>query len=144
MFAAKLGNKVVAVEPYYDNILRIHKAAFLENIQDNIILIQNAISNKRNEIKYIHKNKINVAGQSMLYHKKKKFKKDESNKNLVETILFDDLVSYLPYRNNKTMEIFKKAVLKIDIEGFEPFALAHASLLFNTFDIRIIFMEWGD
>ena len=42
------------------------------------------------------------------------------------------------------MDIFKKAVLKIDIEGFEPFAFAHASLLFNTLDIRIIFMEWGD
>jgi hypothetical protein len=31
----------------------------------------------------------------------------------------------------------KKAIIKIDIEGFEVFAFESASLLFETFDIRI-------
>lgn len=33
--------------------------------------------------------------------------------------------------------------MKIDIEGYEPYALSHASKLFDKIDIRVIFMEWG-
>ena len=55
LFAAKLGHKVVSVEPFHDNILRIHKSAYLENFFNNITLIQNAISNKRNEKKSLSK-----------------------------------------------------------------------------------------
>jgi len=144
LFAAAMGRKVVTVEPFYDNILRIHKAAFLEKTFKNIILIKNAISNKRNEIKLLTANQINIGGQSLLENKDKIYQMDKNNKYLVETILFDDIVPYLPYRNDSTKEKFKKAILKIDIEGFEPFAFEHASLLFDTLDIRIIFMEWGN
>ena len=34
-------------------------------------------------------------------------------------------------------------MIKIDIEGHEPFALSHSSKLFSSLDIRVIFMEWG-
>ncbi len=144
LFAAKLGRKVVTVEPFHDNILRIHKAAYLENTYSNITLIKNAISNKRNEFKLLAQNSKNIGGQSLLENKDKTFQKDESNKYLVETILFDDIVDYLPYKNDLTKEEYKKAILKIDIEGFEPFAFEHASLLFNKLDIRVIYMEWGN
>lgn len=33
--------------------------------------------------------------------------------------------------------------MKIDIEGFEPYAFSHAQKLFAKLDIRFIFMEWG-
>ena len=39
--------------------------------------------------------------------------------------------------------MYKQAILKIDIEGFEPFAFQHAAKLFDAIDIQIIFMEWG-
>ena len=139
-----MGRKVVTVEPFHDNILRIHKAAYLEKTYKNIILIKNAISNKRNEIKLLKAESSNIGGQSLLDHKDKIYKKDENNKYLVETILFDDIVPYLPYKNDTIKERFKKAILKIDIEGFEPFAFENASLLFDTLDIRIIYMEWGN
>ena len=139
-----MGRKVVTVEPFHDNILRIHKAAYLEKTYKNILLIKNAISNKRNEIKLLGSSHNNIGGQSLLDHKDKIYKKDENNKYLVETILFDDIVPYLPYKNDTTKERFKKAILKIDIEGFEPFAFEHASLLFDALDIRIIYMEWGN
>jgi FkbM family methyltransferase len=139
-----MGRKVVTVEPFHDNILRIHKAAYLEKTYKNILLIKNAISNKRNEIKLLGSSHNNIGGQSLLDHKDKIYKKDENNKYLVETILFDDIVPYLPYKNDTTKERFKKAILKIDIEGFEPFAFENASLLFDTLDIRIIYMEWGN
>ena len=67
----------------------------------------------------------------------KVFTKDEKNKYLVETILFDDIIPYLPYKNKYTLEKYKKAIIKIDIEGFEAFAFESASLLFETLDVRI-------
>ena len=50
---------------------------------------------------------------------------------------------FLPKKNQKTGEKFKKALLKIDIEGYEPYAFQNASLLFDTIDIQTIFMEWA-
>ncbi len=41
-----MGHKVLAVEPFYDNILRLHKAATIERIVNKITLVQNAITNK--------------------------------------------------------------------------------------------------
>ena len=143
LFAAKMGHKVVSIEPFYENIIRIHKAAYLEKIHANIVLITNAVSNKRNEIKLLEANANNIGGQSLMQHKNKTFVKDEKNKYLVETILFDDIVPYLPYKNLNTKEKFKQAILKIDIEGFEPYAFECANHLFNTLDIRVVFMEWG-
>lgn len=59
----------------------------------------------------------------------------------VQTVLFDDLVPYIPRTNEN--KVYKKAILKIDIEGFEPFAFKHAAKFFDAIDIEIIFMEWG-
>lgn len=143
MFAAKLGHKVLAVEPFYDNILRIHKGSYMEKIYNNIVLIQNAISDKRNEKKSLFKLPIAIGAQSLIPNKEFSetypIEKNESHKYLVETILFDDIVPYLSNKENK----LKKGLLKIDIEGYEPYAFQNANLLFNTIDIQIIFMEWN-
>jgi len=143
MFAAKLGHRVLAVEPFYDNILRIHKGSYMEKIYNNIVLIQNAISDKRNEIKSLFRLPIAISAQSLIPNKEFSetypIEKNESHKYLVETILFDDIVPYLSNKENK----LKKGLLKIDIEGYEPYAFQNANLLFNTIDIQIIFMEWN-
>jgi len=136
-----MGYKVLAIEAFYENVLRIHKACFLDETYDNIVLIHNALSDKPNEIKMLNKNDDNVGAQSLLPFNKINFTKNKTNKYLVETILFDDIIPYLPFKNDKNEE-FKKAVLKIDIEGFEIFAFQHAEKLFDTLDIKIIFMEW--
>jgi len=132
----------VAVEPFHENILRLHKASHLEKTFNKITLIKNAISNKRNEIKQLGSDKENIGGQSLLNNKEKIFQKDENNEYLVETILFNDILPYLPLKNETTKEKYSKAILKIDIEGFEPYAFEHADLLFDTIYIQIIFMEW--
>ena len=111
LFAASMGRKVLTVEPFYDNIVRLHKAAAAENIQDNIKLIQNALSNKRTEIKRLQPNSDNIGGQSLLKDKNVNFKKSDmaGDKYLVETILLDDLVEYLPdtQRDILKMRIFQ-------------------------------------
>ena len=84
----------------------------------------------------------NIGGQSLLQQKNKTFVKDEKNKYLVETILFDDIVPYLPYKNSQTKEKYKQAILKIDIGGFEPYAFECSNLLFESLDLRVIYMHW--
>jgi len=142
LFAAKMGRDVLTVEPFFDNIIRIHKAATQENIQNKITLLKNALSNKRNEIKMLQPDSTNNGGQSLLQNKDKTFSKDENNKYLVETILFNDIIPYLP--KNAENKDYKKAILKIDIEGFEPYAFQHAEKLFNLLEIPIVYMEWGN
>lgn len=142
LFAAKLGRKVLTIEPFYPNILRIHKAISIEKAQNKITLIQNAISNKRNELKKLYKNQRNVGGQSLYPNKDDTFIKDAKDEYLVETILLDDIIDHIPFRNVERKEKFQKAIIKIDIEGFEPFAFEHAQKLFTILDIEIVFMEW--
>ena len=77
----------------------MHKASFIDKTFNNIVLIKNAISNKRNEIKLLDSNKDNIGGQSLLNNKEKIFKNDVNNKYLVETIVFDDIIPYLPFKN---------------------------------------------
>ena len=49
-------------------------------------------------------------------------------------------MEYIP-KNSKN-ENYKKAIIKIDIQGFEAFAFQGAKKLFDTFEIQVIFMEW--
>ena len=78
----------------------------------------------------------------MLNHKSETYTKDPNNKYLVETILFDDIIPYLPKKSDGTN--YKKAILKIDIEGFEPYAFTNAKKLFDLIEIQIVYMEWGN
>lgn len=137
-----MGYKVVTVEAFYENILRIHKASYLDKTFNNIVLIHNALSNKRNEIKMLQPYPGNIGAQSLLPFNNQKFLRNKTNKYLVETILFDDILPYLPYRDDAKKEKYKKAALKTDIEGFEPFAFEHADQLFDKLNIEIILMEW--
>jgi FkbM family methyltransferase len=149
LYAAKLGCDVLTVEPFYDNIMRIHKAAFNESLGDKITLIKNAISNRRGEIKLLKKRLTNIGGQSLIENKNRNFTKDDmlnqndiNSKYFVETILFDDIVYNLPL--NKDGREYTTAIMKIDIESFEPYAFQYASKLFDTLKILVIYMEWGN
>ena len=61
-----MGYQVVSVEPFYENVLRIHKASYLDKTYRNIVLINNAVSNKRNEIKMLKPLSSNIGGQTLL------------------------------------------------------------------------------
>lgn len=140
LFASKMDRAVVTVEPFHDNILRIHKAAKLANVENRITLFKNALGDERNKIMRLSPNKNNVGGQSLLPQKDIAFRANASDKYLVETVWFDDLVDYLPKRENG--QDFDQAILKIDIEGFEPLAFTHASKLFEKIQINVVYMEF--
>lgn len=78
-----MGLRVLTVEPFYDNILRLHKAARIERVEDKITLIQNALSNKRNETKLLQPSNNNIGGQGLLNNLHKTYIKNSNNKYLV-------------------------------------------------------------
>lgn len=109
LFAAKLGRDVVAVEPFYENIIRFHKAVVAENLQSRIRLITNAISDERGRIESLQKMEDNIGGQYLIRENHNVIdssndrvifsKSDRSwNKYLVETIVFDDIIDFLPIK----------------------------------------------
>lgn len=135
-----MGRDVLAVEPFYDNIIRFHKAVVVENLEQRIRLITNAISDERGQVLSLEKMEENIGGQfierSINGSNLRTYQKSDrlTNKYLVETILLDDLVDYLPKMPNG--QPYTKAMMKIDIEGYEPFALAQAQKMFEILDIR--------
>jgi FkbM family methyltransferase len=145
LYAASVGAKVLAVEPFYDNQLRLHKAAVLARRQDRIVLVKNALSNKRNEIKRLNRRIDNIGAQGIIHNEtysnefKSSLSSDDS-KYYVRTILFDDLIDYIPL--NDENRPYQKAIMKIDIEAYEPYAFQHASKLFDRIKICMLFMEW--
>ncbi len=143
LFAAKMGRDVIAIEPFFDNLLRIHKAAFLEKTHTKITLIYNAISNQQNEIKMLKKSNDNIGGQSLQNASSHLINEKSNNKYLVNSIFFDDVLEVIKANEIKQGKVYKKAILKVDIEGHEIYALERAEKLFRAISIEIIFMEWG-
>jgi hypothetical protein len=83
----------------------------------------------------------NVGNRYLKENKNFQTNQDENKKNyIVETILFDDMIKYFPKRSNG--KPYDKAIIKIDIEGFEVYAFEHANQFFKNYEVQIIFMEW--
>jgi len=60
-------------------------------------------------------------------------KADKKGFQTANTILMSDLLPLIT---------FKRAVMKIDIEGYEHFAFASSEPLFDAIDIPLVCMEW--
>ena len=116
LIAAKLGRDVLLAEPFLPNILKIHKAAQLENLHDKMTLVRNKISNKR----------------SYEY---------ESNKIKNSKIVLDDLINYLP--KDKFNKSYKNAIVKIDMNqaDLKPIIFDSAGSLFNKVNINFMLMK---
>lgn len=141
LFAAKMGRQVIAVDPFIENLFRIHKAASIENTRDRITLVYNAVSNKRNKIMSLIKSSDNIGGQTLNDVQEMSIDKWRllNNKYLTSTIYLDDLLYLIPNTTRK-----RKAIIKIDVEGYEAFVFERAESLFTSLDIEVVFMEWGN
>ena len=138
-----MGHSVVIIEPFEENILRIHKAIYLEYLQDRVFLVKNALSDKRNKIILMtNLEEANIGGQILLNRAKNFSGTDlQNNKYLVETIFLDDIVDYIPFK--KYSKKHRRAIIKIDLKGFEYHAFSNCKKLFALYDIRMIYMEWA-
>ena len=135
LFAAKLGRKVIAVEPFSDSFIRIHKAAQLESLTDKITLITNGVSNKRGIVKKLKKNDKNIGGQGIDENSPVDASLINKDKFYLRTIEMDDLITVLP-------RDFSEAIMKIDIEDYEIKAFKKADKLFARVKFHAVFIEW--
>ncbi len=131
--AAAIGHQVLAVEPNIHNIVRLHRAAQQGQLETRITLLQNAISNVRGvaKIRYSTNNQGDTQIRMMSGQQN-----GTASKNVevyTKTIIMNDLTEYCR---------FSKAIMKIDIQGFEHKAFQHAEELFKKVQIFKVLMEW--
>ena len=131
LVAAHMGHKVVAVEPFLNNIHHFQQASQIGNVEQYITLLKNAVLDKRGvfELGMDYRNQggviIDVNSENRQCLSKDCFQ--------TTTIFLDDLLEVIK---------FKQAIMKIDIEGFEHLALRYSSRLFKEINIPYIIMEW--
>ena len=137
LFAAKFERKVISVEPFYENYIRIQKAAQIENLTNNIILVANGISDKKGQVSKLKRSEKNIGGQGIddTFADKSSSSYNPDDRYYLKTIELDDLILVLS-------DNFKEAILKIDIEDYEIKAFKKAQRLFNRVKFHAIFMEW--
>jgi hypothetical protein len=109
----------------------------------------NALSNERKQVK-VSILDTNIGGsyvnQPEIVDPEQKYSPTSSSV-IVNSILMDDLVDVYKYKiaNNKTSNqtISRKFVIKLDIEGYEPFVFEKSERFFKDLEIVAIFMEFG-
>ena len=129
LLAAKMGRKVVAVEPLRENLLRLHQAAVLAGTESQIIVLQNAISDTRG-VATIKKSGTNQGDTRV----KMGYEPCVGSCPIkVHTILMSDLRYILT---------FDRAIMKMDIQGYEARAFVHIGPLLDAIVVPYIYMEW--
>jgi FkbM family methyltransferase len=131
LLGAKLNRRVVAVEANGENIRKIHKSLQLNGFENLVTVVYNAVSDRYEQLQVDLDELHNIGGG----HTKPigTSAPGHSRVDTVSTIFLDDLLEIVT---------FKQAILKIDIEQYEPKAFRHASKLFKNVDIKYVFMEW--
>ena len=131
-----MNRTVLAVEPFYDNVLEIYKAIQIEKLQDKIILVQNFISEGiDNQKKVNHPETI----QSLLANKFKRYPKVKIQVEYdIKTITFDDILYFIP-EIRKKQKFFSQTIMKVDMNGLEPYAFSRVYRLFSFLDVKILF-----
>ena len=129
LIAGNMGHEVVAVEPEESSLKRLHKAVKLSNLEDKIIAIRNVISDTRKmvSLKTFKDNHggTQVSNLEPCFHVR--------CMPSVKAIHMDDLLEVVH---------FKKAVIKMDIEGHEHIAFRHSSRFLSKVYVPFILMEW--
>lgn len=149
LIAAKFNRNVIAVEPLHDNMIRIHKAAYLENVRANIVALVNAVSNERKQLN-IQLVDDNIGGSFVISDGEAAIVNADNDaltrsSVIVNSIIIDDLVDIIKIKfGSKGLNGQKlKFILKVDIESYEPFAFENATRLFEKFDVVAIYLEIG-
>ncbi|KAK2714592.1 hypothetical protein QYM36_008969 [Artemia franciscana] len=125
LLSAKMGHDVIAVEPYIRCLLRLRKAAKMNELDNKIKIVESGASNDRN-FYYMYFKKGNIGGTYL--------RESESASSVrVKTVILSDLISI---KERRTL------IIKADAEGFECKSLYDPNL-FEVWHIPYIFMEWG-
>ena len=127
LLAATMGHKTVMVEPYPDHVSKIKKSVQIGKITENVVLIENALSDSYEEYTtHLAWGDTNLGAIRMVPY--------DGNGVRITSVLMDDIVEVMT---------FKRALLKIDAEGFEDKALSRSDKLFKDIFIPYVLMEWA-
>ncbi|CAF4209983.1 unnamed protein product [Rotaria magnacalcarata] len=129
--AGALGRFTLAVDCYLPNIERILRAVQIENVQNRVVLIHNALYSESG--KYLTLSNGPPSGIELGKATQQNF----TSEYIVQTIRFDDL---LPILLEKRVQ---SVMIKIDIEGSENYMCETGSKMFELIDIQLVMMEWG-
>ena len=129
LVSARMGHRVVAVEPFTENTWRIHKAALLGETSSRIVLLHNAVSDRRVMATIQHHG--TNQGDVRITHGASRC--IGSCPQTVKTILLDDLLK---------VTTFNRSVIKVDTQGFEHRIFMRAERFLSSVLVPYIFMEW--
>ena len=135
---AKMGYRVIAVEPIAENFHRFHNSIKLNSLGDRITLVTNPLSNVRQDVllKFKPSNPADsrVHLQQAFINGVTKCKNPcPMNTATARAVLLDDLLDVIP---------FQRAVMKIDVQSHEHRVLQKAELFLATIDVTLIVCEW--
>jgi FkbM family methyltransferase len=134
MYAASLGRFVLAIECFPPNIERMRKAVQHENIQNNVVLVSNAVYTESGRYFRLLKDNHSIGAQVLDVNHI--LDRREHDIYTVQTIKFDEILPIIKQRN------VQKALLKVDIESSESFVFQSGSEVFRSVDIPFIMIEW--
>ena len=137
MYVASLGRFVLGIDCFAPNLERIHRAVQLANVENRVVLIQNAIFRQSGQFLRLTSDAKNIGGQALTVGGNQSNHLSAMNDPyIVKTIRFDELLPILRARG------VRGALMKIDIEGSESFVVESGSEVFDQLDIPFIMMEW--
>ncbi|XP_071107293.1 uncharacterized protein [Haliotis cracherodii] len=125
--AAKLGHRVISVEPYAMNTKRLCRGVVKGGFAGQMFVIHNAMSELRETLSFkLHPNDIAMT-------RVEKVTNSTSNTDTVTSIQMNDL-----------LELFdmKSAVIKLDCEDHEVEVMKGAEIFFQKVDVRMVLIEW--
>ncbi|XP_071116639.1 uncharacterized protein [Haliotis cracherodii] len=125
--AAKLGNRVISVEPYDVNTKRLCRGVVKGGFAGQMFVIHNAMSDVRQPIAF------KIYKGSIAHTRIEKKASHNLNSDAVTTIQMNDLLE---------MFNIKSAVLKLDCEDHEVQVMKGAEAFFNVVDVRMVIIEW--
>jgi len=130
LMAAKLGHRVVSVDPLRKNLFLLSRSLEQGQLTANVYLLNNAVGDKVEQIT-LQEYKGNVGGT---------FVKPASQSDVVDedhTAVAVTLDHLTPLLANQTV------VMKIDVETYEWNALKCGYTFFEKVHVKCIFMEWA-
>ncbi|KAL4236828.1 hypothetical protein ACF0H5_005215 [Mactra antiquata] len=131
ILAAKLGHKVVALDPNRLNLRLLAKSLGLGALTNKVTLLCNAISNEHENVTL--SDIIGNVGATFVETAKDDVTEDIDKDKTAYSITLDDLVPMF-----KDKELF----IKMDVETYELRALQGGEQFFEQVNVRYILMEW--
>ena len=131
--AARLGRKVLAVEPCHKAVNNLHRSVVENKYESQVKLLVNAIEEDTGlyRMKYQQGYISNATAEKV--PENEVYLEDLTSLTIVPSLSMDDLLPYID---------FKKAILKIDISGNEQDVIINSDRFFKEIDVPFIFMHW--